>query len=104
MGPADATIQHDSTTAKVAKDNPESLSTDNYRALIVSGKYADCLSLLDAHCQHSTASRLRTLRLICETCLRSHDEQWWQVYTFDSIHVSRCPAKASIGYMRYARM
>lgn len=99
MGPADVTIQHDSTTAKVAHDHPESFSKDDVRELIESGKYADCLRYLDTHFQHSTGSRLRTLRLICETCLRSQDEQWWQVHALGTTLVSRCPANASTEYM-----
>ncbi|CAL5219323.1 g1133 [Coccomyxa viridis] len=38
-----------------------------------------CLRLLDEPGQHSSTSRLRTLRLICQTCLRAQDGQWWQV-------------------------
>ncbi len=79
MGPADAATQHDSSAASIAPDPPESPSRDSVAALIESGQYAQCLRLLDKPGQHAMNSKLRTLRLICQTCLRSQDGQWWQV-------------------------
>ncbi len=101
MGPVDAAIQHDSSAACIAEGHPESSSRDGVAALIESGKYAECLRLLDEPGQHSSTSRLRTLRLICQTCLRAQDGQWWQVHALEKLHcqmmsVSLCPAKASI--------
>ena len=79
MGPADIPTQHDITAADTAKDYPGGVSKESFTALIETGNYAECLSLLDEHSQHGKASKSCTLRLICQTCLRSQDGQWWQV-------------------------
>ena len=79
MGPADIPTQHDSTAADSAKDSSGGISNDSVAALIEAGNFADCLSLLKEPNQHGKASKSCTLRLICQTCLRSQDEQWWQV-------------------------
>ena len=94
MGPIDAVAQHDSSAANIAKDTPESSSREVVAALIESGKYAECLRLLDEPGQHSTTSRSCTLRLICQTCLRAQDGQWPQV---DALENPTCKIESVSG-------